>query len=309
MTLLMEKDILSEEDSRFYIAETILAVETVHSLNYIHRDLKPDNLLIGKDGHVKLSDFGLCKHVEIKPRSNNVYENLRKDLTGIPENAANKQLLNRRIEYKRSRQLAYSTVGTPDYIAPEVFGQMGYNETVDWWSVGAILFEMLVGYPPFFSDDPSVTCQKILQWKKTLLIPSEANLSPAATDILKRLMCDAENRLGANGVDELKAHPFFDGLDWKHLRNAKAPLIADLSSDDDCHRFDKFEEEEPFYYATTNNGGANSSSNVGDDKKKRQRKDINFVGYTYKKDVEEQKINLVKVLNESLLNEMPAGSS
>lgn len=164
---------------------------------------------------------------------------------------------------------------------------MGYNETVDWWSVGAILFEMLVGYPPFFSDDPSVTCQKILQWKKTLLIPSEANLSPAATDILKRLMCDAENRLGANGVDELKAHPFFDGLDWKHLRNAKAPLIADLSSDDDCHRFDKFEEEEPFYYATTNNGGANSSSNVGDDKKKRQRKDINFVGYTYKKDVEE----------------------
>lgn len=123
MTLLMEKDILSEEESRFYIAETILAVETVHSLNYIHRDLKPDNLLIGKDGHVKLSDFGLCKHVEIKPKSNNVYENLRKDLTGIPENnTMNKQLLNRRIEYKRSRKLAYSTVGTPDYIAPEVFG-------------------------------------------------------------------------------------------------------------------------------------------------------------------------------------------
>ena len=81
MTLLMEKDILSEEESRFYIAETILAVETVHSLNYIHRDLKPDNLLIGKDGHVKLSDFGLCKHVEIKPRSTApVHENLRKDI-------------------------------------------------------------------------------------------------------------------------------------------------------------------------------------------------------------------------------------
>jgi serine/threonine kinase 38 len=83
MTLLMEKDILSEEESRFYIAETILAVETVHSLNYIHRDLKPDNLLIGKDGHVKLSDFGLCKHVEIKAKSNNVYENMRKDLTSV----------------------------------------------------------------------------------------------------------------------------------------------------------------------------------------------------------------------------------
>ena len=69
MTLLMEKDILSEDDSRFYIAETILAVESVHKLNYIHRDLKPDNLLIGADGHVKLSDFGLCKHVEIRARS------------------------------------------------------------------------------------------------------------------------------------------------------------------------------------------------------------------------------------------------
>jgi serine/threonine kinase 38 len=100
----MEKDILSEEESRFYIAETILAVETVHKLDYIHRDLKPDNLLIGKDGHVKLSDFGLCKHVEIKPRTNNVYENLRKDINPQADNPnLNKQLLNRRIEYKRSR--------------------------------------------------------------------------------------------------------------------------------------------------------------------------------------------------------------
>ncbi len=68
MTLLMEKDILTEQESRFYMAESVLAVESVHSLNYIHRDLKPDNLIIGADGHTKLSDFGLCKHVEIKPR-------------------------------------------------------------------------------------------------------------------------------------------------------------------------------------------------------------------------------------------------
>ena len=123
MTLLMEKDILSEEESRFYIAETILAVENVHSLNYIHRDLKPDNLLIGKDGHVKLSDFGLCKHVEIKPKSNNVYENLRKDLTGIKQDEKKLTTGEKWMQkVKRSRQLAFSTVGTPDYIAPEVFG-------------------------------------------------------------------------------------------------------------------------------------------------------------------------------------------
>lgn len=69
-----------------------------------------------------------------------------------------KSVLDKKLGYKRSRQLAYSTVGTPDYIAPEVFGQHGYDETVDWWSIGVILFEMLVGYPPFFSDEPSITC-------------------------------------------------------------------------------------------------------------------------------------------------------
>ena len=87
MTLLMEKDILSEEMSRFYIAETVLAVESVHSYNYIHRDLKPDNLLIGRGGHTKLSDFGLCKHVEIKPRKTDlVHENIRRDGLGDQQN-------------------------------------------------------------------------------------------------------------------------------------------------------------------------------------------------------------------------------
>lgn len=169
MTLLIEKDILTEEESRFYIAETILAVKSVHDMNYIHRDLKPDNLLIGSDGHVKLSDFGLCKHVEIKPLTKEIQEKLKSGETDpdlLPKNEnLNKVLANKRFEYKRNRKLAYSTVGTPDYIAPEVFGREGYNETADWWSVGAILFEMMVGYPPFFSDEPSVTCQKILHWR------------------------------------------------------------------------------------------------------------------------------------------------
>ena len=88
MTLLMEKDILSEEMSRFYIAETILAIESVHNMNYIHRDLKPDNLIIGKDGHIKLSDFGLCKHVEIKPKSQNMTEIMRNDLANIQKESS-----------------------------------------------------------------------------------------------------------------------------------------------------------------------------------------------------------------------------
>ena len=92
--------------------------------------------------------------------------------------------------YRRSRKKVYSTVGTPDYIAPEVFGEKGYTETVDWWSLGVILFEMLVGYPPFFAEEPSITCQKILHWRKTLMIPQEANLSNSSIDLIRRLVAD-----------------------------------------------------------------------------------------------------------------------
>ena len=210
MTLLMRKDVLSEEESRFYIAETILAIETVHKVNYIHRDLKPDNILLDKHGHVKLTDFGLCKHAQI--RSTRMADVNTKDLS-VNFNQL-KSVLDKKLGYRRCRKLAYSTVGTPDYIAPEVFGQAGYDETVDWWSVGVILFEMLVGYPPFFSDEPSVTCQKILHWKRTFVIPQEANLSAPATDILNKMIADPDVRLGRNGAEEIKAHPFFEGFDW-----------------------------------------------------------------------------------------------
>lgn len=116
--------------------------------------MKPDNILLDKDGHVKLTDFGLCKHAEIRstPITN----------VNVSELSANfnqlKLVLDKKLGYKRNRKLAYSTVGTPDYIAPEVFCQAGYDETVDWWSVGVILYEMLVGHPPFYADEPSTTC-------------------------------------------------------------------------------------------------------------------------------------------------------
>lgn len=216
MTLLMKKDILSEDESRFYIAETILSIESVHKVNFIHRDLKPDNILIDREGHVKLTDFGLCKHAEIRP--SRMTEINTKELS-YNFNQLKSALDKKLGAGKRHRQLAFSTVGTPDYIAPEVFGQYGYDETVDWWSVGCILFEMLVGYPPFFSDEPAITCQKIMHWKKTFSIPPEAKLSENSTDILKRLICDADTRLGKNGVEEIKAHPFFNDIDWDSLRS------------------------------------------------------------------------------------------
>jgi serine/threonine kinase 38 len=118
MTLLMRKDVLSEEESRFYIAETILAIESVHKHNYIHRDLKPDNILLDKDGHVKLTDFGLCKHAQI--RSTPL---MKVNTSELSDNFNQlKSVLEKKLGYRRCRKLAYSTVGTPDYIAPEVFG-------------------------------------------------------------------------------------------------------------------------------------------------------------------------------------------
>jgi len=278
MTLLMKRDILTEEEAKFYMAESILAVEAVHKLNYIHRDLKPDNILLDNKGHIKLSDFGLCKHAEIKPR--------RFEFKKPDESAAGNRFdtsnLTKKPVYKRNRQLLFSTVGTPDYIAPEVFNQTGYTETVDWWSLGVILFEMLVGYPPFFSEDPSLTCQKILHWKKTFSIPPEANLSPAAIDLLKKLICDANERLGVNGVEEIKIHPFFAGVDWKRIRDKKSPNIPELKSDIDTSNFDHFEEEEPWY--------------VEDPKNRKSRKNANFIGYTFKRDSENERSSLVQAL-------------
>lgn len=222
MTLLMKKDILSEYESKFYMAEMVLAVESVHKMNYIHRDLKPDNILIDKKGHLKLSDFGLCARYEIKPRIEYYLEMSKnhKDQNNVNKTSQNKE--------RPTRKLLYSTVGTPDYIAPEVFARKGYNETVDWWSLGVILFEMLVGYPPFFSDDPAITYKKILNWQDHFVIPSDANLSNAAIDLIRRLIANPRERLGVNGVQEIKAHPFFSGIEWKKIRDKEAPFIPEV---------------------------------------------------------------------------------
>ena len=165
---------------------------------------------------MKLSDFGLCKHSQVTGEGHGVKKINEEEL---------RKLSSRGTEYKRSRVLAFSTVGTPDYIAPEVFGKQGYNESADWWSIGVNFYEMVVGYPPFFADEPSLTCQKIMHWRKTMHIPKEAGLSKEAADLIKRMICDAEDRLGNRGVEEIKAHAFFRGVDWNRLRDTRAPWI------------------------------------------------------------------------------------
>ena len=227
MNLLIKRDILTEDEARFYTAELILAVESIHKLDCIHRDIKPDNILIDKNGHIKLSDFGLAK----------IPENL-----GISPNPKKNSKKNRLTHQKN-----YSCVGTAYYVAPEVLKKTGYSEDIDWWSVGVIFFEMLVGYAPFCSEDTKDVCYKVMNWKKFLKIPDDVVLSPEAEDLIVKMINNSDERLGKNGVEEIKRHPFFKNIDWNNIRSTKAPFIPDIESDYDTKYF-----EEKFKHNTKN---------------------------------------------------------
>jgi serine/threonine protein kinase len=249
MTILMTYDTLPEDTTRFYVAELALAIQSVHQLNYVHRDLKPDNVLLDADGHVKLTDFGLSKSFQSQPAP--FLEQYQKLMA---EKKGDEPELQRRErghgEWKqRNKKMAYSTVGTPDYIAPEVFAQQGYGQECDWWSLGVIMFECLVGYPPFYAEDPMSTCRQIINWKKTLQFPDECQLSSEAHSLLNGLIEEASQRLS---FQQIKAHPFFAdmeaqwGANWENIRTSKAPIDIVLDHPADTRYFDDFpEEEEP----------------------------------------------------------------
>lgn len=230
MGLLMKENVLTEPACKFYIAETLLAIEAVHEMGYIHRDLKPDNLLLDFRGHIKLTDLGLCKKVETSsrlspppsmpppPPPNNNNDNSLPP----PVNTT---------RYVRDRKQAYSTVGTPDYISVEVLSQNGYGMACDWWSMGVILFECMFGYPPFYSDDPMQTCRRILNWKQSLKFPSPQTVSNEAMDFCQGLICDPESRLGSRGAgsQELKAAKWFANVDFATLQQMEAPFVPRFS--------------------------------------------------------------------------------
>ncbi|KAG5554301.1 hypothetical protein RHGRI_011983 [Rhododendron griersonianum] len=247
MTLLMRKDTLTEDEARFYVGETVLAIESIHKHNYIHRDIKPDNLLLDRYGHMKLSDFGLCKPLDcsnLHEKDFSVGSNLSGALQSDGRPAAPKRTQQEQLQHwqRNRRMLAYSTVGTPDYIAPEVLLKKGYGMECDWWSLGAIMYEMLVGYPPFYSDEPMSTCRKIVNWRTHLKFPEEAKLSPEAKDLISKLLCNVDQRLGTKGAYEIKAHSWFKGIEWEKLYQMKAAFIPEVNDELDTQNFEKFEE-------------------------------------------------------------------
>uniref|UniRef100_A0A8D2L9Y6 Rho-associated protein kinase 1 n=1 Tax=Varanus komodoensis TaxID=61221 RepID=A0A8D2L9Y6_VARKO len=211
---LMSNYDVPEKWARFYTAEVVLALDAIHSMGFIHRDVKPDNMLLDKSGHLKLADFGTCMKMN-----------------------------------KEGMVRCDTAVGTPDYISPEVLKSQGgdgyYGRECDWWSVGVFLYEMLVGDTPFYADSLVGTYSKIMNHKNSLSFPDDNDISKDAKNLICGFLTDREARLGRNGVEEIKRHPFFknDQWSWENLRDTVAPVVPDLSSDIDTSNFDDLEED------------------------------------------------------------------
>uniref|UniRef100_A0A0E0P0D1 non-specific serine/threonine protein kinase n=1 Tax=Oryza rufipogon TaxID=4529 RepID=A0A0E0P0D1_ORYRU len=233
-SLLRNLGCLDEDVARIYLAEVVLALEYLHSMHIVHRDLKPDNLLIAHDGHIKLTDFGLSKVGLI---------NSTDDLSGPAVSGSSlygddePQMSEFEEMDHRARRQKRSAVGTPDYLAPEILLGTGHGTSADWWSVGVILFELIVGIPPFNAEHPQTIFDNILNRKIPWPhVPEE--MSSEAQDLIDKLLTeDPHQRLGANGASEVKQHQFFKDISWDTLARQKAAFVPSSDSAFDTSYF------------------------------------------------------------------------
>lgn len=201
--------------AKFYIAEVALAIDFLHQNDIIYRDLKPENILIGADGHLKLTDFGFAKHTQ---------------------------------------DMSWTLCGTPDYLAPEVISSRGYNKSVDWWSLGVLLFEMLAGYPPFYTEDGN----SIKLYEKILAgeVRYPSFFETGAKDLLRSLLtADLSKRFGNlhRGSRDIFSHMWFAEIDWGCLyrKEIPAPYIPNISVEGDASQFERYPENDISEYART----------------------------------------------------------
>lgn len=208
---LEREGIFLEDTTCFYLCEIILALEHLHNLGIIYRDLKPENVLLDAQGHVKLTDFGLCK------------------------------------EHIQEGIVTHTFCGTIEYMAPEILTRSGHGKAVDWWSLGALMFDMLTGMPPFTADNRKNTIDAILKGK--LNIP--AYLAADSRDLIRRLMKrQVSQRLGSGPSDgqAVRSHSFFKNVNWDDVlaRRLDPPIKPVLRSEDDVSQFDtKFTKQIP----------------------------------------------------------------
>ena len=227
--------IFSHDKTRFYMLELVLALESLHKNNMVYRDLKPENILLDSKGHVKLTDFGLSKILEDEDDK------------------------------------AFTLCGTPQYLAPEVLLKKGYDKMVDWWSLGCVLYEMLMGRLPFAIKRGMINL-KIYEKK----IDFPRKISNEARDLIEKfLVVNPTERLGygPNGTDDIKNHPFFNGVDWDLAiqKKYKPPFIPKLKNDVDLRYFDNCFTDEPI-------GGPKRKITIRD----RDREPSNeYKGFTY----------------------------
>lgn len=203
-------DFLPEEMSRFYSAQIVMAISVLHKMGYIHRDIKPDNILLDKHGHARLADFGSCIKVS----------NITSD--GICTIA----------------------VGTPDYISPDVLkamegdkrsGQL-YDYDIDWWSLGVVIFESLYGETPFYAESLAETYSKIMNHEASFKFPEEPQISDEAKDLISHLICKKSERF--RSLDQFKSHIWFEDIDWDNLRHVEPPYKPVVFGPDDTQNFD-----------------------------------------------------------------------
>ncbi|XP_072420404.1 microtubule-associated serine/threonine-protein kinase 1-like isoform X3 [Chiloscyllium punctatum] len=216
-TLLKNIGALPVDLAQMYFAETVLALEYLHNYGIVHRDLKPDNLLITSMGHIKLTDFGLSK-IGLMSLTTNLYEG--------------------HIEKDAREFLDKQVCGTPEYIAPEVIVRQGYGKPVDWWAMGIILYEFLVGCVPFFGDTPEELFGQVIS--DDIMWPDGDEALPADAQHLISCLLQPNplERLGTGGTYEVKQHGFFKDLDWTSLLRQKAEFIPHLESEEDTSYFD-----------------------------------------------------------------------
>ncbi|CCK68560.1 serine/threonine-protein kinase DBF2 KNAG_0B01130 [Huiozyma naganishii CBS 8797] len=248
-TLLINTRYLKSAHARFYISEMFMAVNSLHELGYTHRDLKPENFLIDAKGHIKLTDFGLAAGTV----SNERIESMKIRLGEVknlefPE-FKEKSIEDRRKMYHNLRQkevnYANSMVGSPDYMALEVLEGKKYDFTVDYWSLGCILFESLVSYTPFSGSSTNETYENLRHWRQTLRRPRLDNGRPAFSDrtwdLITRLIADPFSRL--RSFEHVKRMPYFADINFETLRNLSPPFTPQLDSETDAGYFDDFTNE------------------------------------------------------------------
>lgn len=191
---------------QFYAVEIACALHHLHQLKIVYRDLKPENILLTREGHIRLTEFSLAKQLDV------------------------------------AKGQTFTLCGTPEYLAPEIILGQGYGTSVDWWAVGILLYEMTMGFPPFYGKNPFTVYQKILEGHVKFAGSVPSNTKNAILGFLK---ADRKHRLGCNNFDSVKHHAFFKGIDWHSaaLQLIVPPLAPTVTTDADSSNFDYYPEE------------------------------------------------------------------